>query len=287
MQIRERSIGAHKAVVDAMGEVAWPTIMMAGALISAYVATLLAVGLGVVPLWIAFLVAAGIVYAVYTVVHEAVHGSISGKTRSLFWLNEALGYIGGQIIGAPLTAHRKEHIDHHRYTNVDHQDPDLKLVGGSLLTVVQGVFRVLPLQLQHYAQRHWVQASRKDRAVLFVEVFFIIAWRLLFIAWVGWTTGLVLLVAANLLGIFITLVLFAWIVHLPHAAVGRYRDTSTFIFPGVVDDVVSALWLFQNYHSVHHLYPRVPFYRYRQVFRGIEGDMQEHDAPIMRIGQRA
>ena len=82
-----------------------------------------------------------------------------------------------------------------------------------------------------------------------------------------------LLVVANLIGIFVTLVLFAWIVHRPHTETGRYRDTASFVFPTSIDTVVSWLWLFQNYHAIHHLFPRIPFYRYRAVFRQIRPAM--------------
>jgi nucleoside-diphosphate-sugar epimerase len=34
--------------------------------------------------------------------------------------------------------------------------------------------------------------------------------------------------------------------------------------------VVTALWLYQNYHSIHHLFPRVPFYKYRVLFDEVE-----------------
>ena len=49
---------------------------------------------------------------------------------------------------------------------------------------------------------------------------------------------------------------------------------------------VTWLWGFQNYHSIHHLFPRVPFYRYRKLFTDIEEIMIARDAPIYRLGRR-
>lgn len=275
---------AQQAALDAMGEVAWPTVIFGCAIIVGYPSVLIAAGLGMMPVWAAFIILSVLVYASYTVVHEAVHGSISGKETSLDWLNEGLGHLAAQVLGAPFVAHRKEHIDHHRFTNIADQDPDLPLVSGSLLTVLMGVLRVLPLQTSHYMRAHWIHASRRDRIVLAVEIMVMILWRVAFLVWVGWQVGLLLLIGASAVGVFITLVFFAWIVHWPHASVGRFVDTTTFVFPGVIDDVVTRLWLYQNYHSVHHLFPRVPFYRYRQVFRRIEGHMEENGAPILRLG---
>ena len=44
------------------------------------------------------------------------------------------------------------------------------------------------------------------------------------------------------------------------------------------------LWLFQNYHSIHHLFPRVPFYRYPSVFGDIEEIMVARGAPVYHLG---
>ena len=63
-------------------------------------------------------------YAAYTVLHDAAHGSISGSHKELRWLNEMLGYMAAWVLMIPLTAHRHEHLAHHRHTN-EEGDPDL------------------------------------------------------------------------------------------------------------------------------------------------------------------
>ncbi|MDX1757034.1 MAG: fatty acid desaturase [Marinobacter sp.] len=40
-------------------------------------------------------------------------------------------------------------------------------------------------------------------------------------------------------------------------------------------------WLGQNLHSIHHLFPRVPFYRYHALHRQIEPVMRAHGTPII------
>ncbi len=47
--------------------------------------------------------------------------------------------------------------------------------------------------------------------------------------------------------------LFAYIVHTPHESVGRYVDTSTFVVGGPAGKLITLLWGYQNYHSIHHL----------------------------------
>jgi hypothetical protein len=43
------------------------------------------------------------------------------------------------------------------------------------------------------------------------------------------------------------------------------------------------IWVNQNYHSIHHLFPRVPFYRYPALFNDIERIMVAKGAPIYRL----
>lgn len=277
---------ANGVAREAMGEVAWPTIALAAGAFLAYAGVFAGYLAGLVPLWAATLSIALALYACYTVLHEAVHGSIGGTNRRMKWVNEALGYVSGQLIGTPFIAHRKEHFAHHNHTNHTGRDPDLKLAGGSIRRVIVGTFRALPDQVVYFIENNWQHASRKDRAILITETVVGLGWRIAFGMYLGWTAAIALLVVANLTGIFVTLVFFAWLVHWPHRITGRYRDTGTFVFSGTLDTVISWLWLwlFQNYHSIHHLFPRVPFYRYRQVFRQIEPVMQRNGSPIQRFG---
>ena len=45
-------------------------------------------------------------------------------------------------------------------------------------------------------------------------------------------------------------------------------------------------WGFQNYHAIHHLFPRVPFYHYAKIYDEIEAVMAEKGAPVYRLTLR-
>ena len=129
-----------------MTSVAWPTVILGLGVTAAYLATVGAVLAGVLSLWFAVPLVATLTYASYTVAHDAVHGSISGNHRSLRWLNRALGYMMAWLLMIPLTAHRYEHMDHHRHTNDPEKDPDYPVAGmrnsvvGAAKAAVQIVF---------------------------------------------------------------------------------------------------------------------------------------------------
>ena len=54
---------------------------------------------------------------------------------------------------------------------------------------------------------------------------------------------------------------FAYLTHKPHEVHERYRDTNVFWVKGkIMEPIVNWLYMFQNFHLIHHLFPRVPFY---------------------------
>jgi beta-carotene hydroxylase len=126
----------------------------------------------------------------------------------------------------------------------------------------------------------WSRGPRSQDVYLCIEVCAALIPRVAFIAAGFWLEGLALFVLAWVCGVALLMFLFAYIVHTPHETVGRYVDTSTFVATGVIGRIVTALWGYQNYHSIHHLFPRVPFYYYRRLFGDIEATMIGRGAPI-------
>ena len=103
-----------------------------------------------------------------------------------------------------------------------------------------------------------------------------------------WLEALALFLFAWLIGAIILIYLFAYVVHRPHEKVGRYVDTATILPPQslLLQKVFNWLWMYQNYHSIHHLFPRVPFYKYPELYLEIEDVMAAKRAPIHRLSMR-
>lgn len=271
-----------------MSLVAWPTVVLGVVLALAYMAAVATTLSGLLPLWLAVPLVAMIIYLSYTVLHESVHGSITGNHGSLRWLNKTLGYMAAWITMIPFTAHRYEHIAHHRYANDEERDPDFHAgkMCDSLLAPISAVLRAWSSQFSFYAKYRWSKAPAKERAQLGFEVAIALAPRLAVFVAGYWTEGLALFVVAWFIGAMVLLYLFAYIVHRPHDRVGRYSDTSTILLPRPIRRVLTWLWMYQNYHSIHHLFPRVPFYRYPVVYREIEDVLEARRAPVYRVSAR-
>ena len=270
-----------------MGEFAWPSVVYGVTVCGSYLATVALALSGMMPLGLAFALVAILTYLAYTLLHEAVHGSISGSRQSLRWVNEALGYMAAWILMIPLTAHRHEHLAHHRNTNDEEDDPDYRVgeIGDSVLQTVRVPLGIFAGQFTYYMKHRWEKAPGRQNLYFCTEVTVALLPRLALIFSGFWLEGFTLFVLAWWFGLMTTLYLFAYLVHRPHNKVGRYADTSTFLAPGVLGPIVTALWVCQNYHSIHHLFPRVPFYRYPALFRDIEHIMVAKGARIVRLSQ--
>lgn len=281
----------QKALASAsqyMGEVAWLTVMLGLVLGASYIATVAMALTGVLSLLVAVPLVALLTYLNYTILHESVHGSISGNRRSLRWINKAMGYMAAWILMIPLTAHRHEHTAHHRHTNDEAADPDFHIgqMRNSPLAAVLATLRASVSQFSFYSKNRWKNAPRKQNLILCLEVGAALIPRLAVLAAGYWAEGLALFVIAWLIGATVLMYLFAYIVHRPHESVGRYEDTSTILLPRPLHTLFTWFWMFQNYHSIHHLFPRVPFYRYAQLYEEIEDVMEAKSAPVYRITLR-
>lgn len=265
-----------------MGAVAWPTVILALAVFAGYGVTLVLGLTGVLSLWAATPILAGLTYLSYTVMHESLHGTISGSRQSLRWLNDGLGYMAAWILMIPLTAHRHEHLAHHRHTNESEADPDFHVgeMLNSPFAAVLAISKIFRGQFEFYLEHRRAKAPARQNLIFCMELSLAILPRLAILASGFWIEGVMLFGVAWLLGVSLTLYLFAYLVHRPHSDVGRYVDTSTVLMPGPMQPALNWFWVFQNYHSIHHLFPRVPFYQYEKLFREIESVMVAKGAPI-------
>jgi beta-carotene hydroxylase len=204
-----------------------------------------------------------------------------------------VGYVAAIVTGIPMTAHRHEHFAHHGQTNRVGADPDLLCEGmtDSLRALVVKPLSMITNQYQFFVRERWAKVSTRDRTVFLVETAVILGSRLTLLAlmltgfgtsselplWNLMLTTAAVLVVGPAAGVIVLVYLFAFIVHQPHQVVGRFIDTSVFEPPALVRSVLTWMWGFQNYHGVHHAFPRVPWYRYRALF-------EDHKTAILAQG---
>jgi fatty acid desaturase len=227
-------------------------------------------------------------YGFYTVHHEANHKNISGQYTSLRWIDHVLGNIAAIPLHLNFVAYAPSHLLHHAHTNVPDRDPDFFMAGPGkaivprwlvstiLKTILcvpvlnQLVPRVMPEPLSSVAKAFLTNRKgllRYNQACLAVLVtasifgqgsnFFLLWW------------------LPAQIGALILQVWFVWLPHHDFSETSRYRNTR---IRGWLGSTIMLLG--QDHHLIHHLYPRVPFYRYRRVYREIHDSLVENGARI-------
>lgn len=284
----ERSIVARYT-----GGVAWPTVLLtAGLCVAAAASTTLAVT-GAVPLVVGMLVNAVIAYAFYTVHHDATHKAISGRDPRWRRLDTVCGTIAAVALMLDFRGYSGVHLRHHAYTNQP-DDPDHD-VGGPLWQVpLKFAFAVTltTIACLPYGSRltGWIERKlgasqvpderreRDNRRVLvWYRICLVAVLATIPFGWF-WET-VVLWWAAAQLGTLILVFAFQWLPHVPFGDGGRYTNTRITLFPG-------STWLLlgQDHHLIHHLYPSIPWYRYRAAFGELRPLLEAKGARIQGRG---
>ncbi len=278
---------AIQAAKQHMNIVAWPTVLLVVAVLGAFVTTLGLFAAGVISAWVATPLIGALTYMSYTPLHEAAHGNIHGGRDELKWLNDLCGYLVAPIIMVPYASHTVEHFTHHRHTNQPGKDPDYVVsnMGKGPFRAFLTIFQFLWVQNSFFVHSHWAKATPAERLIYLAEISVSLAWRVAFIALVSQPGTVMVVVAGYVIGGLFTAYWFAYRPHIPYQDPARYRNTNSLIMPRWMKPL-EWFWLGQNLHSIHHLFPRVPFYRYHTLHREIEPIMRAHGTPIVGIFSR-
>lgn len=243
----------------APGETAWPTVALFFCAL-AFQACCAALGSrGGLPAWAAVLGCAAAAYSQFTVLHDSVHRGLSRRP----WLNDAVGAAAAVFLLAPFDAFRRNHLHHHAHTNDPLADPDYWAAGETWLGTAARCLTMLQYHYYCYIFKLW---RRDEHTVRAYSCLGLMAAAFAAGAWLGYGRPLLLYwVIPAQLAVAALALLFDYWPHRPHTARGRMRDTAV-IEPRWLD----PLFLEQNLHLIHHLWPTIPWYRYRSLFREAE-----------------
>jgi ring-1,2-phenylacetyl-CoA epoxidase subunit PaaE len=220
---------------------------------------------------------AGAIFVLFTVLHDAAHYSISTHR----WVNVAFGRVA-MLFVSPLISFKSFafiHIEHHRNTNDDENDPD-HFVSGAPMWQLPVRFPLMDVPYLAFLIRN---VKRRPRAEVLETVFLMVATitAIVICGFTGqlWTLAVLFLIPERI-AMFVLAWWFDW---LPHHDLedtqqeNRYRATRNRVGS---EWVLTPLLLSQNYHLVHHLHPSIPFYRYVATWRRNEEAYLERDAAI-------
>lgn len=259
------------------GALATPTLALAGAvLLGLVLVPVLQLQFGM-PLWAAMPAMAALQYLAFTPLHEAVHGNVSGDRSGQGPLDVLVGHLMGAALLAPYRAFQGVHLRHHARTNVPGEDPDHWVAGPWWQTILRCPSILLSYEWQLWVQRPKALAAYRRPAVW---ASLILYGAMAGLCLLGLQRELLLLwVLPGIVAHGLLAFAFDWLPHHPHDRQGRHVDTRVLLAPGL-----RWLLLSQDLHAVHHLWPRVPFYRYGAVWAEEGEGMEAKGTRVWRMG---
>lgn len=216
--------------------------------------------MGIIPLWLGFIIATLNVTLSYLPSHEAQHDIIAKPGTKLRWLNQMVGHLSTIPLVLPYRVAKITHMDHHKHANDPDRDPDYSThAPGPLQAIWKSLVNRQPRATGGFnAYADILQRKERMDVLLDGIVFQLVHYVTLFaLAWSGYAIEAVLLwwlprhIALTYIQFYLS-----WAPHHPGNETGRYRDTRS--FRSIFGNIGS---LGMQYHVIHHLHPRIPLYR--------------------------
>ena len=211
-------------------------------------------------------------YLAFTPLHDAVHGSVSKYKK----INNIPAYLTSiQFFYSPPSVFRIVHLLHHRYTNEPDLDPDYFSTSRYTLLLP---FKWMVHLFHYFGYFYKLKGKYPEqwRTLYLWNLFFVGPVICVFPLW----DLLVLWIIPAQIAIIFMVCMFDYVPHKPHKVTRKqdiYKCTNVIdrLFSEELSNreiphesmLISLLTLNQAYHSIHHLYPRVPFYRYRAIWK--------------------
>ena len=254
--------------------VAWPTLALIALIVPLHLA-LIAFGLSglISPWWLTLPIGLS-AYLHYTPAHEAIHRNIV-RSRRFDPINAAIGWWSAILTGMTWPQLSRTHIAHHAHTN-SARDPDifvrgslLRLVGMAAVSVVANLIPLPCWRLVYgrnppslgYLDAWKVMPAREWR--LHQGVHFVMCAAVWGAVALGHgADAFALYVIPATIGRLMIGFFLSWLPHSPWAHGDRYHVAR--VRKG---KLLALLAVGHHVHLVHHLWPRVPFYRYGALYR--------------------
>lgn len=270
---------AHLTSLTRSPQYAWPIIGLWMLVIGTYITSDVLAILGHIPLWLGATINSVIGYYAFTIVHDAIHRSISRRGK----LNDFFGQ-SAALLGAPylsLKLFRWGHLQHHRFTG-EKGDPDLILHGPAWSLPFRWLIIDL-LYLRHtlrYLQVTDDSAVRKLlRESLLMAAVTAVAFGAATVAGYGAHVLMLWFVPSRVIFLLLGFSFF-WLPHVPHDTAQSQNFTRATTMRLGWEWLLGPLLQNQNYHLIHHMYPGTPSSNHRKVWQLTQTAFRQHDLAI-------
>ena len=271
--------------------VAWPTVIMFFVAAAVIITLQFLYAKEQIHLLPHLIITSYFMYLMYTPLHEASHQNISGVNQKYRFLNPLFGFLSALFYLHSYTQHTWSHLEHHKHANDEELDPDYIMKGSNWFSIMARGFFILLIKDYFYIRNEKLKNDKTAKIKMKIGtieslipvVLLIIFTNVFAVPWYHFILSYVipLLFAVMLLGIF-----FDYLVHMPHQSSERFGDTNVIRTKKWLDYPMTWIWSYQNYHGIHHLFPRLPFYKYKKVFMDKENELIRLGLPVFTIEEK-
>jgi beta-carotene hydroxylase len=253
-----------KDLLDADGGLSLDLLMFVGAILLIGVSTCGHFLWGF-PGWFCFCLSTLCLHLVGTVIHDASHNS-AHRNRIV---NAVLGHGSALMLGFTFPVFTRVHLQHHAHVNDPENDPD------HFVSTCGPLWLIAPRFFYHevyfFQRRLWRKFELLEWFLSRLAVAGLIycAWRFDFLEYLFNYWFAPALVVGLALGLF-----FDYLPHRPFKERNRWQNAR--VYPGAV---LNLLIMGQNYHLVHHLWPSIPWYKYKPAYEVMKPLLDEKGSP--------
>lgn len=217
------------------------------------------------PHWFCFVLNTLSLHLVGTVIHDASHNSAHKNPK----INAALGHGSALMLGFTFPVFMRVHLQHHAHVNDPENDPDHFVSTGGPLWLIAA--RFFYHEIYFFQRRLWKNNELVEWLLsrLTVGLFIYTACRFGFIDYLFNYWFSPALVVGLALGLF-----FDYLPHRPFKEQHRWRNAR--VYPS---KILNLLIMGQNYHLVHHLWPSIPWYKYKPAYEVMKPLLDEKGSP--------
>jgi beta-carotene hydroxylase len=200
-----------------------------------------------------------------TVIHDASHNA-AHRNRIV---NAVLGHGSALILGFSFPVFTRVHLQHHAHVNDPENDPDHFVSTGGPLWLIAA--RFFYHEIYFFRRRLWRKYELLEwflgRFAVAALVFTACQFDFLGYIFNYWFSPA--LVVGIALGLF-----FDYLPHRPFQARDRWKNAR--VYPGAI---LNLLIMGQNYHLIHHLWPSIPWYRYKPAYETMKPLLDAKGSP--------
>ncbi|MEO0431412.1 MAG: beta-carotene hydroxylase [Cyanobacteria bacterium J06656_5] len=217
------------------------------------------------PHWICFALNTVALHLVGTVIHDASHNSAHSNRI----VNAVLGHGSALMLGFTFPVFTRVHLQHHANVNDPENDPD------HFVSTCGPLWLIAPRFFYHeiyfFQRRLWKKYELLEWFLsrLVVAGLIYSACRFDFLTYFANYWFAPALVVGVALGLF-----FDYLPHRPFKEKNRWKNAR--VYPG---RLLNLLIMGQNYHLVHHLWPSIPWYKYKPAYEVMKPLLDEKGSP--------